>query len=1299
MPDRNLTYINTGVSQDTRMPVALDPANIKIDGRDTIDMISFLGNYSPLLNYYKSVSEKLVKDGNWSFYNNNAVFRLAEIANTGLSPYKKNINLIASTFQQEKISYDDKIYAIRLLFDVISDLLVLSNKWLSFEDVLPKLFSDNLTKIVQNNLSPILNEVRDYAHLYEKYSHPSKYVYFDETILTIFPEKYWQQNAYMSPTEKSLVGYSDTTDKEILLDKTHAPLIEIARNIIRNITILITLAKGEFERIQKQSNIKPDLGLILAFLNLFKKAQQKQNLLSQKHLDFYYRNVLKLKEAGIVPDRTFLVMQLNNGVDGIILNKGTAFDAGKDAAGNTVVFNALKDTGLNQIQVADLRTLFIASEIPPAWPQEQAPLITGIYQAVQSLPIPSGFPVLGEDQVSSDTGQTMQETNLGFAFSSQALFLSGGVRTVTVTLNFADGFSSQIQSLVQAITGITNVSPDQAASFFNQTLANAFSVSATGTKNWFPVNVTGVVFSSASGIAQISITLVLNSNDPSIVAYSQVIHGADFTTPFPVLKFMVQHTYPYYAYNFLKGGQITKISIGCDVQEFRNISVYNGYGLIDTSKPFFPLGYQPQKGDYFLIGSNELFIKTLKEVDVTLEWQEFPSTGDFATYYQAYKTTPPVTNSSFQLTSSFLSDYKWMAPTGFDPEFDLFAVTAIPPTQPIQAPPVLSPTSVFNLKPLSPSMSAVNINPAVLPIPIVYNQNTTPAGFIKFELTAPQFGFGKDLFNNALTNTILENSKNQIEQTTANSLNILDDLKTIVKQPLPLPNLPFTPSAKSIVVHYTSADDIDLSPSSKPTESYNPFYHIDTFTTYSVSPDEETADYSFLLPEYSSQGTLYIGLQNVNAPESVSILFNLPEKAVDDTNGGLPNVTWSYLTAGKWKNFVPSTDLSDGTNGLTSTGIVTLDLPADISCGDPVMPGNICWIRVQATEQLTVFGELTAIFTQAIEVQYNGANPAQRGLLALADSVISKTIDPIPQIKSVKQPFASTGGIVAEDQNRFYTRVSELLRHKNRAILPWDYERIALQNFPQIYKAKCISNYTQSTTANYSGPGNVEMVVIPLINPGENFVMTDSRPGPVFGFTALEEIKNNLQQFTSAHTQVNICNPVYERLIVKCQVKFSMNESFLLKKLNDDICTFLSPWRTGNQIAYDIGNGLQKSTILAFIQQLSYVEFVTGFSIIKIAEVNGTFNLYDSAAKKDKNADTDNLNGDNEDSDFLYALTPYSVFASASQHLLSEISVAMYAEPTPVGIGNLSIDNDFIIQTEPGEIVPEKKLQTNFYIV
>ena len=82
----------------------------------------------------------------------------------------------------------------------------------------------------------------------------------------------------------------------------------------------------------------------------------------------------------------------------------------------------------------------------------------------------------------------------------------------------------------------------------------------------------------------------------------------------------------------------------------------------------------------------------------------------------------------------------------------------------------------------------------------------------------------------------------------------------------------------------------------------------------------------------------------------------------------------------------------------------------------------------------------------------------------------------VGEIKKISQPIASFGGVPKETQTEYYRRVSERLRHKNKAITQWDYEHLILDQFPEIYKTKCLNHTSKESSF---APGEVLIIVIP----------------------------------------------------------------------------------------------------------------------------------------------------------------------------------------------------------------------------
>ena len=126
----------------------------------------------------------------------------------------------------------------------------------------------------------------------------------------------------------------------------------------------------------------------------------------------------------------------------------------------------------------------------------------------------------------------------------------------------------------------------------------------------------------------------------------------------------------------------------------------------------------------------------------------------------------------------------------------------------------------------------------------------------------------------------------------------------------------------------------------------------------------------------------------------------------------------------------------------------------------------------------------------------------------LAPGSIQALVERDPVVQTIVQPYSSFKGRRQETSQAFYTRVSERLRHKQRALTTWDYERLVLENFPQIYKVKCLS---QADQTNVPGAAQVIVVVIPDISNTAPFFPLEPK-APLY---LLKEIETYLQTRTS----------------------------------------------------------------------------------------------------------------------------------------------------------------------------------------
>jgi hypothetical protein len=375
--------------------------------------------------------------------------------------------------------------------------------------------------------------------------------------------------------------------------------------------------------------------------------------------------------------------------------------------------------------------------------------------------------------------------------------------------------------------------------------------------------------------------------------------------------------------------------------------------------------------------------------------------------------------------------------------------------------------------------------------------------------------------------------------------------------------------------------------------------------------DSERAN-SYLLPNYCQGGELFIGLEQAVVQQNISLLVQVLEGSEDTevpTFNDTEKVQWAVLCENKWKS-IQEDIISNSTDNFLRSGIITFGIPREATQNNTRLPEGYVWIRAKMHRAYNAVCKAINIHAQAVKATFvNNENELSHLDKSLPAETIKKLITRIPQVKGLEQPYNSFGGIAEESDLKFYRRISERLRHKNRAITLWDYEHMILQEFPEVFKAKCL-NHTEivdkegNVVDNYVAAGEVSLVVIP--DTANKNVFDTFQPRVSQGL--INKIKTYINQYNTKHVTAKVINPVYEEVKVKLEVSFfeGLDESFYMKKLNDAIISFLSPWAFDNTSEIVFGVELHRSVLIDFMEKLSYVDYLQNVTIEKEGEVQGS---------------------------------------------------------------------------------------------
>lgn len=400
-----------------------------------------------------------------------------------------------------------------------------------------------------------------------------------------------------------------------------------------------------------------------------------------------------------------------------------------------------------------------------------------------------------------------------------------------------------------------------------------------------------------------------------------------------------------------------------------------------------------------------------------------------------------------------------------------------------------------------------------------------------------------------------------------------------------IPNEPWTPVLKGISIDYTATatiQDIDL-------------IHLYPYThTYK---NEKLELQPTLFPTFCEEGNLFLGLKDLQPGSNLNLLFQLAEATADSESERIP-VQWYFLENNTWKPLRKGFELlEDETDGLTATGVIKFSVPANISKENTILPKGLHWIKVAIASNNLSVSSTIAIYTQTVRATFQNEeiNDQLRLSQPLPAGSLAKLNEADASVKKVTQPFESYGGRVSEAAGHFYVRISELLRHKDRAIQKFDYERIALEAFPQLYKVKCINHSFALNAHRYQNdvpvaPGYVILAVIPdlsILKAAQEFE-------PTVPVGLLARVQEFLLQRTSPFVRLRIMNPRYEKVNFCLKVKLyaGKDESFYKEKLKQHLKEFLAPWAIGQYDKLSFGQCVNQSDIVGFLESLDYLDYL-----------------------------------------------------------------------------------------------------------
>jgi hypothetical protein len=451
-------------------------------------------------------------------------------------------------------------------------------------------------------------------------------------------------------------------------------------------------------------------------------------------------------------------------------------------------------------------------------------------------------------------------------------------------------------------------------------------------------------------------------------------------------------------------------------------------------------------------------------------------------------------------------------------------------------------------------------------------------------------------------------------------------------------------------------------------------YHLHPFGLECVHPNSQSRALR-VLPAVAHDGNLFIGMQAPTAPARLTLLFHLHDESAVPRTGPMPQPHWQVLMGDRWVPLSAGQVLSDGTSGFLTSGIVVLDLPPGIDDRHHVMPTGLYWLAVGVDDGFERFAGLHGVHAQALQAVHQVAPAGAAGPLPPATTVTP--VVPVPGLASLQPVGPASGGRAAESAAQLKVRMGERLNHRRRASTPWDYERLILENFPDVGQAKCFSAGQWPGLA----PGQVFVAVVP------SPLRFDRAAGtlyPRMNAVELKRMHKLLSGLSSPFVELEVRNAAYERVQVRCTVRLQRGapEGASLQRCEQAVFDLLCPWVPGGLPAR-FGWAVRAEDIEARLRELDCVQFVTGLSMLHIGRNDdGLYGLADTARPGSRAggvAPTPESTRGTVHRVEVRPAVPWSISVPMARHMIGLTAGQEGRRPEATGITHLAVGSNFII--------------------
>ena len=971
----------------------------------------------------------------------------------------------------------------------------------------------------------------------------------------------------------------------------------------------------------------PQTGLFLAFAQVLQVTRARMNDMTNEHLSFYYRQVLGMSAAAARPDSTWLLLGVAPDQAPFLLPGGSGFFGPEQADGLAPIYETTGAVTLGNARLEQCRALRL--------PLDRAGVVAGVlgFDAAAFVGPGEGaaapWPAFGPAQPdAAGRAAAVAAGRTGLVFACDTLAMRDGVRSITLSLDFARDGGRTLSRALSAYRAECGLDQDGGQGEGSErdgiapVIAAAFDLALSTAK--------GAVALPASAIAvtlpprnpdQMLFTLTLPAGFPAVAAQAAAPPdqtGAPDQPARPYISLLFNPDAPHFALSAFGQLQIAHVEISVSAQAVGGVQ--NGVGGKPLpATPFAPFGPAPVVGDALSFTHPDLAGKRLTGLSLGWQWLGLPAApDDLASHYAPYGFG--TRNSDFRAVFAVQRGGEWVpvAPLGWPVSVKTDGVALF------CGPDGAGPDRVGQdgVGQGGAGRNGAGRNGAgksnrPMQRRADWQFDTGSGGLqpdqppcLRMTFCAPGYGFANAAYPDILGRAVLANARRK------NSMLA----KVTGTKPALLPPPPVQARIAGLTLSYRAS--ASMARGEITVLAQVPFDGLVATTRPALAP----------LP-MAGRDMLLLGFSGVKAGDDLPLFMQLHETATAThhpvTASPAARLHWGYRNAKGWQPLPHKAMRHDGTRALTTTGIARLRLPADLARD----AAGLVWLALTAppgTQPLCDFGRIAAGAVRVTRV--TDAATAPQGVPVLPAGAIKRPVNRLPALRSVVQPLPSGNGAAAEDERAFYTRLSERLGNRDRAITPRDYETLVLSHFPDVAEAKCVlgAGFTGGATdgggtdgggaygdvrgGNVTGGGGagvVNIIVAPVAG------RSGSGALPVLPLGRREDIAGVLRARAAAWGhRITVSNPVYEPVQLRASVviRGDIPADEVLNSITTRFAALLCPWRDDPALPMALGCGrVQLADLEADLSALPGVALLTGLSLVQFYRRAGAYGLRDTA--------------------------------------------------------------------------------------